>query len=87
MPAATTIKVPKTLHDRIALRARREHVTLAAAIERALDEADQQEFWVAVRNENAALTDDERAAHLSDVTLRDDLTDADDDTLTDEDAW
>ncbi len=87
MPPATTIKVPKTLHDRIATRARREHVTLAAAIERALDEADEQEFWVAVHNENSALTDDEREARLPNATLGDGLTNADDDALTDEDAW
>lgn len=45
----TTIKVPVELRDRIAERARREHLTLADAIARSLDIADEVAFWDAVR--------------------------------------
>jgi hypothetical protein len=83
----TTIKVPRRLRDRISARAQREHVTLATAIERALDASEELEFWADVRRHHAGLSEEERRSHLSDRTLGDDLTDADDDALTDEDAW
>jgi hypothetical protein len=44
-----TIKVPVDLRDRIAERARHEHVTLARAIAHALDIADEARFWTEVR--------------------------------------
>jgi predicted transcriptional regulator len=69
----TTIKVPKELRDRLATVARRDNVTLATAIERALDTLDERAFWDAVRRDNAALTDDERSAYISDATASDDL--------------
>jgi hypothetical protein len=47
--AMTTIKVPVQLRDRLALLARREHTTLAAAIERSLDRADTAAFWEEMR--------------------------------------
>lgn len=87
MTVTTTIKVPAPLRDRIARRAQRDHVTLATAIERAFDEADERAFWLAVRDEHAALTDHERTEYDTDPTLRDDLTDDADDALSAEDAW
>ncbi|MFY7067604.1 hypothetical protein ACOQFV_17265 [Nocardiopsis changdeensis] len=83
----TTIKVPRALRDRISRRAKREHTTLAAAIERALDESDELEFWREVRRHNAELSAGEREAYTSDRTLGDDLADSGDDALTAEDAW
>lgn len=60
--AMTTIKVPVGLHDRLALLARREHTTLAGAIERSLDRADAAAFWEEMRAtmgaEQAALSRD-----------------------------
>lgn len=47
--AMTTIKVPVELHDRLAVLARREHTTLAGAIERSLDRADAAAFWDEMR--------------------------------------
>jgi hypothetical protein len=47
--AMTTIKVPVELRDRLALLARREHTTLAGAIERSLDRADTTAFWEEMR--------------------------------------
>ncbi|MFF8767169.1 hypothetical protein ACF07Q_21830 [Nocardiopsis dassonvillei] len=83
----TTIKVPRRLRDRISARAQREHVTLATAIEQALDASEELEFWADVRRHHQGLSEEERRSHLSDRTLGDDLTDADDDALTDEGAW
>lgn len=83
----TTIKVPKDLRDRIADRARRDHVNLATVIKRALDEADERAFWLSVQNEHASLTDEVRAGYLSNAGRIDDLTDPDDDELSVEDAW
>ncbi|WP_306366050.1 hypothetical protein [Nocardiopsis sp. CC223A] len=82
----TTIKVPEALRDRIGRRAEREHTPLAVAIERALDEAEEPEFWREVRRYHAGLSDEDRRAYLNDRTLRDDLADPDD-ALTAEDAW
>jgi hypothetical protein len=62
--AMTTIKVPVELHDRLTLMARREHTTLAGAIERSLDRADAAAFWEEMRvtmgAEQAALLRDAR---------------------------
>ncbi len=44
----TTIKVPIELRDRIAALAEREHTTLAGAITRSLDAAEEAAFWVSV---------------------------------------
>ena len=61
----------------LAARARRTHTTLAGALERALDETDEQEFWEAVRTSNAGKPQDV----LASVALRDDLHDDGDDAL------
>lgn len=83
----TTIKVPRRLRDRISERAKREHVTLAVAIEHALDEADELEFWGDVRRYHASLTDEDREDYAGGHTLRDDLDDPGDDALSDKEAW
>ncbi len=82
MPRSTTIKVSAALHDRLAARARERRTTLAGAVEQALDESDEQEFWADVRRQNAGTAHDELAA----VALRDDLADAVDDALG-RDGW
>lgn len=43
--AATTIKVPVELRDRLAALAREQHTTLAGAIEAALATRDEEKFW------------------------------------------
>ncbi|WP_304453724.1 hypothetical protein [Nocardiopsis sp. YSL2] len=83
----TTIKVPRRLRDRISERAKREHVTLAVAIEHALDEAEELEFWGDVRRHHASLSDADRQDHLVGHALRDDLDDPSDDALSDREAW
>lgn len=83
---ATTIKVPRELRDRIALRASAQKTTLAGAIERALDDSDEQRFWADVRREHEALSGAERARYARSGT-RDDLRDADDDKLSENDGW
>jgi len=47
MPS-TTIKVPVELRDRLAALARRKHTTLAGAIARTLDAAEDAAFWAEV---------------------------------------
>lgn len=42
---STTIKVPVELRDRLAAVAAREHITLAEAIRRSLDNAEEAAFW------------------------------------------
>ncbi len=82
----TTIKVSRELRDRIALRASAQRTTLAGAIERALEDSDEQRFWADVRREHEALSDDERARYVRSGG-RDDLRDADDDELSEHDGW
>ena len=43
--ASTTIKVPVELRNRLAALAERDHTTLAGAIERSLDAAEESAFW------------------------------------------
>ncbi len=74
MPPMTTIKVPRTLRDRLAAMAHRENTTLAGALEHVLDEAEEHEFWEGVRASNAASPQDP----LASVALRDNLGDPDD---------
>jgi hypothetical protein len=83
----TTIKVPAELRDRLAARAKEEHITLATVIAKVLDESDERQFWDAVREENARLTDEERAEYLHDNTLLDDLGDPDDEAISIRGGW
>ena len=83
----TTIKVPTELRDRLAARAKRDHVTLAAAIASALDEADERQFWDAVREENARLTPTESEEYLHNGTLLDDLDDPEDNAISIRGGW
>lgn len=46
--ASTTIKVPVALRDRLAELARTGNTTLAGAIERSLDAAEDARFWAEV---------------------------------------
>ncbi len=87
MPATTTIKVPSALRDRLALRAERERIPLAQVIERALDENEDREFWARVRDEHAQLGTAADRTLGDAATLRDDLADAADDMLSEQDEW
>ena len=87
MPGTTTIKVPAELRDRLAEYAHREHVTLATVIARALDAAEEQEFWEAVRRQHASMSDVERAEYAANATLAENLTDRVDDELSVRNAW
>lgn len=82
----TTIRVSKELRDRLQERARAEGVTLAGAIERALDASDERHFWDAVRREHEALSLEERRDYLRSGGI-DDLHDATDDQLSERDEW
>ncbi|WP_205325203.1 hypothetical protein [Glycomyces sp. YM15] len=49
MSAMTTIKVPVELRDRIARLAEERHLSMAGAVERAIDVAEEEEFWARAR--------------------------------------
>lgn len=85
-PSNTTIKVSKQLRDRLAERADRENATLAEAIEHALDEAEEHEFWVRVRWEHLQASPPQSDSAF-DSTLRDDLNDPSDEAIARNDAW
>lgn len=59
--AATTIKVPSELRDRLNEEARASGHTVARVIESLLDERDRGELYARMRAERARMTDDERA--------------------------
>ncbi len=83
----TTIKVPTELRDRLAARATSANVTIAAAIANVLDEVEERQFWDAVREENARLTEEERAEYVHDTTLLDNLRDPGDEAISTRDDW
>jgi predicted transcriptional regulator len=87
MLPTTTIKVPRALHKRLAAEARAQHLTLAAVISRALDDADERRFWAAVQKANDALTTEDRSERLVDRTVADDLDDPNDDELSLRGTW
>lgn len=70
--STTHIKVPSALRDRLAARAKRDHTTLAMTLERALDAAEEAEFWARAR---ATMGDGAAALETSrfDATARDGL--------------
>lgn len=84
--SSTTIKVPRSLRDRLAERAEAQGTTLAGAIERALEESDEQRFWAAVRAEHDALAAEEREEYLRSGGT-DDISNATDDAISERDAW
>lgn len=84
--SSTTIKVSRSLRDRLAERAKAQHTTLAGAIEQALDASDEEHFWAAVRREHEALPPEQRAAYLSSGGS-DDLDDTDDERLSTHEQW
>ncbi|WP_017615225.1 hypothetical protein [Nocardiopsis salina] len=77
----TSIKVPRRVRDRLQKRARRDHTTLAAA----LDEAEELEFWNQVREHHASLSEAERDSYVHDRTLGDHLSGTDDTGVAEED--
>lgn len=83
----TTIKVPVELRDRLAEVARRKNIPMAAAIAQALDTAEEQQFWDAVRRAHATMTSAQHESYVSDATLTDDLDDAADDALSARGEW
>ena len=60
---------------------------MAAVITQALDEAEEREFWERVREENARITEEERAERVHDSTLLDDLRDSDDQAISIRGGW
>lgn len=79
----TTIKVPRDLRDRLAVRAGEQRTTLAGALASALDEADERAFWVRVRADNASLNPSLRVEYAAfDSALGDDLADPADGALS-----
>ena len=74
----TTIKVPKSLRQRIAREAARDGSTAAALLSRLLDDHDRQARFEAVRAAYAEVTSDalyEDELRLWDVTVGDGLDD------------
>lgn len=87
MQESTSIRVPKHLRDRLAEHARRSRTTLAGALEQALDQAEAQDFWAAVRADHSRSAapvppGEQSGSHA----LRDNLADVDDDALG-RDGW
>ena len=62
-------------------------MSLATVIARALDESETRAFWSAVTAEHAQLTESERSSSMSDATLADSVTDADDDAISARAGW
>lgn len=87
MTATTSIKVPKSLRDRIATRAERDSVSLATVIEQAVAAVEERDFWSAVRAENRPTAGTEGRMAVADGTVRDDLHDDDDQRLSLQGGW
>jgi hypothetical protein len=87
----TTIKVPVELRDRLAARAEQEHTTLAEAIRRSLDAAEDAAFWsgVAATMGQPIATATPRATtpQAAAEELRGSLADGLDPTETWDDVW
>lgn len=82
----TSIKVPVSLRDRLAARAREQAVPLAAVIEQALTTAEERDFWTAIAAEHI----DGRVPEQDDdgdATLGDDLADDHDDEISRANGW
>lgn len=72
----TTIKVSIELRDRIARLAESHHLTMAGAVERALNVAEEEEFWVRARElmgTDEARADLERESERLSASLGDEL--------------
>jgi predicted transcriptional regulator len=87
MTAMTTIKVPRELRDRLAAQAEDQGVTMASVIARALDELEEQTFWLAVHRAHAGLTTADREAYLHEPVAKDGLLDERDMEISRNDAW
>jgi len=62
--------------------ARRKNIPMAAAIAQALDAAEEQQFWDAVRQAHATMTTAQRESDVPDATIADDLDDSADDVVS-----
>jgi len=78
MTAATTIKVPRELRDRIAVRAREKGTTFAAVIANALDVSEVESFWARVAVDNARMPRPSTPGNYDEGGLRDHVERADD---------
>jgi predicted DNA-binding protein len=87
MTAMTTIKVPRELRDRLAAQAEDQGVTMASVISHALDELEEQDFWLAVHRAHAGLTKADREAYLSEPVTKDGLLEEGDMEISRNDAW
>lgn len=87
MSDATTIKVPRSLRNRLAERAQRDRIPLAQVIEDVLDENEDREFWARVARDHAQISDEELVDYANDAARGDDLSDASDDSVSARDAW
>jgi predicted transcriptional regulator len=87
MPDSTTIKVSRALRDRLRAVADRRQLTLAAVIEQALDETEERAFWLALSEEHAALSVEQRAEYREDATVGDHLDDETDQAVALRNEW
>lgn len=92
--ASTTIKVPVELRDRLAALAEREDTTLAGAITRSLDAAEEAAFWASVSETLGASyvagqgrVDVHLESRVSAEALSGDLTDGLDPEESWDDVW
>ena len=83
----TTIKVPRELRDRLAAQAEDRGVTMAAVISQALDELEEQTFWLAIHSAHSRLTKADREAYLREPLTKDGLVDEADMEISRNDAW
>lgn len=80
----TTIKVTRSLRDRIATTARTQHLTFGEAIARALDTAESREFWHSVERSMRERTTSNAPP---DGTVRDNLDDEADRVIAERGEW
>lgn len=83
----TTIKVPVSLRDRLAVHAKRDSVPLAVVIDQALSSFEEGDFWASVTAENREIGESERTAYVANTALGDDLNDHEDEVISAEDRW
>ncbi|MGI8647119.1 MAG: hypothetical protein DLM55_12440 [Acidimicrobiales bacterium] len=61
MPETTTVKLPTTLRNKLAARAKARHVSQAEVLAEALETLDRRDFWTSVSKEYAQLQSDRQA--------------------------
>jgi hypothetical protein len=87
MTGLTTIKVPRELRDRLAAQAEDRGITMASVISQALDELEEQTFWLAVHSAHSSLTKADREAYLREPLTKEGLLDEGDVEISRNDAW